>query len=434
MKAIIHVNLYDFHTYRPDSYILFDKTILRTGPMEEYREEEGWEVVDARGAFLLPGLIIGHAHLYGAFMRGIPIPPLTSTSFREQLEQLYWRVDGALDGESSYQSARALAMDHIRCGVTTIFDHHASGTRIRGTLNALKRGWVDETGLRGVFCFETSDRFNVEECIRENVEFAQSVHGDMCQAMFGMHASLSLSERTLSQVAEAIGRIPLHVHVGESLEDEEECVARYGKRIVERFAGHGLITPDSIFAHCVNIDDREAALMAEYGCTAAINVTSNLNTGNGIPDYRLFKRYGIPVIIGNDSLGTNIASDIRNTMFGIHLRTKNPWWFGYSSLLDCVRNSYDMASKLLEVRLGRLDEGYEADFALVEYIPPVPLDEGNVWGHVVDGIFNNYHPRDLWCAGLAKMRDYRVTFDESAILGETRISAEHAWKRMGLLN
>lgn len=49
MKAIIHVNLYDFHTYRPDSYILFDKTILRTGPMEEYREEEGWEVVDARG-------------------------------------------------------------------------------------------------------------------------------------------------------------------------------------------------------------------------------------------------------------------------------------------------------------------------------------------------------------------------------------------------
>ena len=232
MKAIIHVNLYDFYSYRPDSYILFDKAIVRTGPMIEYREEEGWEVTDARGAFLLPGLIIGHAHLYGAFMRGIPLPPLTSTSFREQLEQLYWRVDGALDGESSYQSARALAMDHIRCGVTTIFDHHASGTRIRGTLDALKRGWVDEIGLRGVFCFETSDRFNVEECIRENVDFAQSVHGDMCQAMFGMHASLSLSERTLSRVAQAIGQIPLHVHVGESLEDEEESVARYKKRIV----------------------------------------------------------------------------------------------------------------------------------------------------------------------------------------------------------
>ena len=172
--------------------------------------------------------------------------------------------------------------------------------------------------------------------------------------------------------------------------------------------------------------------MAEYGCTAAINVTSNLNTGNGIPDYRLFKRYGIPVIIGNDSLGTNIASDIRNTMFGIHLRTRNPWWFGYDSLLDCVRNSYDMASRLLGVRLGRLEEGYEADFALVEYIPPVPLDKGNIWGHVVDGIFNNYRPKDLWCAGQAKMRDYRVTFDESAIMAETRISAGRAWKRMGL--
>lgn len=432
MKAIIHVNLYDFYTYRPDSYILFDTVIRSTGPMREYRPEEGWEVTDARGAFLLPGLIIGHAHLYGAFMRGIPLPPLTSTSFREQLEQLYWRVDGALDEESSYESARALAMDHIRCGVTTVFDHHASGTRIRGTLEALKRGWVDEIGLRGVFCFETSDRFDVEECIRENADFAGKVHGGMCQAMFGMHASLSLSEHTLSRVAESIGRLPLHVHVGESLEDEEECAARYGMRIVERFAAHGLITPGSIFAHCVNIDDREAALMAEYGCTAAINVTSNLNTGNGIPDYRLFKRYGIPVIIGNDSLGTNIAADIRNTMFGIHLRTKNPWWFGYGELLTCVRNSYEKASGLLGVRLGRFEKDYEADFALVEYIPPVPLDENNIWGHVVDGMFNNYRPKDLWCAGRAKMRDYRVTFDEEAILRGTRRSAAQAWRRMGL--
>lgn len=432
MKAIINANIYDFYTFRPDSYVLFDHKIRRTGPMKEFEQEEGWEVTDAKGAFLLPGLVIGHSHLYGAFMRGIPLPPLTSTNFREQLEQLYWRVDGALDEESSYQSARALAMDHIRCGVTTIFDHHASGTQIRGSLDALKKGWVDEIGLRGVFCFETSDRFDVEACIRENVEFAQKVNGGMCQAMFGMHASLSLSERTLSQAAEAIGQIPLHVHVGESLEDEEECEARYGKRIVERFASHGLITPDSIFAHCVNINEREAALMAEYGCTAAVNITSNLNTGNGIPDYRLFKRYGIPVIIGNDSLGTNIACDIRNTMFGIHLRTKNPWWFGYGELLSLVRNSYEKASRLLGVRLGRVKEDYEADLALVEYVPPVPLDDDNIWGHVVDGIFNSYHPKNLWCAGEIKMKDYRVTFDETGIMQETRKSAERVWRRMGL--
>ncbi len=432
MKAIINVNLYDFYTYRPDCYLLFEEKIVRTGPMNDYQEEEGWEITDAKGAFLLPGLIIGHAHLYGAFMRGIPMPPLTSTSFREQLEQFYWRVDRALDIESSYQSARAMTLDHIRCGVTTIFDHHASGTQIRGTLDALKQGWVDEMGLRGVFCFETSDRFSVDECIRENVEFAEKTHGGMSQAMFGMHASLSLSERTLSAAADAIGSLPLHVHVGESLEDEEESVARYGKRIVERFVSHGLVTPNSIFAHCVNINAKEAALMAEHGCTAAVNVTSNLNTGNGIPDYRLLKRYKVPVMIGNDSLGTNIAGDIRNTMFGMHLRTKNPWWFGYGDLLTCVRNSYEFASRILGVGLGRLEAGYEADFAIVEYIPPVPLDENNIWGHVVDGMFNCYRPRDLWCAGRQKMENYQLLFNENLILEETRRSAERAWKRMGL--
>lgn len=63
MKAIINVNLYDFYTYRPDCYLLFEEKIVRTGPMNDYQEEEGWEITDAKGAFLLPGLIIGHAHL-----------------------------------------------------------------------------------------------------------------------------------------------------------------------------------------------------------------------------------------------------------------------------------------------------------------------------------------------------------------------------------
>ncbi|WP_191433500.1 amidohydrolase family protein [Flavonifractor sp. An112] len=430
MKAIIHANIYDFYSYRPDSYLIFDRKITETSPMSQWHKPENCEVIDAKGAFLLPGLLSCHAHLYGAYMRGCPLPPIRSTCFREQLEQLYWTVDGALDVESSYWSAKTLALDHIRCGVTTIFDHHASGTQIEGTLDALKQAWVDESGLRGLFCFETSDRFDVEACIRENLSFAQKGSSEMHGAMFGMHASLSLSERTLDRVAQAIGNIPLHVHVGESLEDEEESVARYGKRIVERFADHGLITPNSIFAHCVNINAREAALMAEYGATAAINVTSNLNTGNGIPDFRLFRRYGVPVMVGNDTLGTNIAADLRNTMFGMHLRTKNPWWFDYSMLLDCIRSGYEFASRLLHIQLGRLEAGCEADFALAPYLPPTPITQENVWAHILDGIFNSYRPSDVWCAGEAKMRNYQVQFDESEICQKSRASAQKVWARI----
>lgn len=431
MKALINANLYDFHAYQPNSFILFDKTIEQVGSMQDYRPDSTHETIDANGAFLLPGLVIGHAHLYGAFMRGCNLPPLNSINFREQLEQLYWKVDGGLDMEGAYHSATTLAMDHIRCGVTTIFDHHASGVDITGTLDTLKKAWVDEIGLRALFCFETSDRFDVDKCIRENVDFYNKGKSEMHAAMFGMHASLSLSDRTLDKVAEAIGDMPLHVHVGESLEDEVESENRYGKRIVERFIDKKLVNPNSLFAHCVNINDREAALMNEYGVTAALNITSNLNTGNGIPDYRLLRRNRIPCVLGNDSLGSNFAADIRNTMFGMHLRTQNPWWFNYGMLLDCVKNGYDFASRMLGVKLGKFEAGYQADFALADYIAPTELTEANIWGHVLDGIFNSYRPRGVWCAGIEKMRDYQVLFNEQAICADARKAATALWARIG---
>lgn len=433
MKAIINASLYDFEQWRPGSYLLFDEEIVEAGPMDAFAPPENLEeTTDAKGAVLLPGLVISHAHLYGAFMRGCPFPPFNSTNFRERLEQLYWRLDGGLDVESSYHSALSSAADHIRCGVTTIIDHHASGTAIRGTLAALKKGWVDEAGLRGVFCFETSDRFDVEACIRENVDFYSKGGSKMHAGMFGAHASLSVSDATLDAMAEAMGDMPLHMHVAESLEDEEECLARYGKRIVHRLADKGVVNPNSLFAHCVNIDGAEAALMEQLGATAAVNVTSNMNTGNGLPDYRLLKRYGLPVTIGNDSLGTNLAADIRNTLFATHLRTQNPWWFGYGMLQGCVNNAFDYAGRLLGVGLGRLRAGYAADFALADYHPTTPINAENALGHVLDGVWNSYRPRSLWCAGVPKMRDYQVLLDEAAIAAGARKSAAALWERIGL--
>lgn len=431
MNVIINANLYDFNELQSNSYIRFDRSITEVGSMGEYRKIAGESLIDAKGSYIIPGLVIGHTHLYGAFMRGCNFPVINSISFREQLEQLYWRLDSGLSIEDTYYSAKVMAIDHIRCGVTTIFDHHASGVDILGSLDALKKAWTDEIGLRAVYCFEISDRFDVTQAISENIAFSQKVNGGMCGSMFGMHASMSLCERTLDQIKKVLGKMPIHVHVAESLEDQEECIARYGKRIVERFADKELVNPGSLFAHCININEREAALMSELGATAVLNVTSNLNTGNGLPDARLLERYKARTILGNDSLGTNFAADIRNTLFAMHLRTENPWWFDYSRLRKMIQDSYSYASQLLGVKLGRLKPGYEADFALVEYIPPTELDDGNAWGHTLDGIFNAYRPKSLWCAGQLKMENYQVAFDEVAICKESREVAKKLWERIG---
>ena len=427
MKAIINADLYDYYSYKPYAYMLFDKEIIEIGDMNDFPGCD--EVIDAKGCLLMPGMIVGHTHVYGLFLRGLVVP-FQPESFKELLEQLHWRLDAGLDLAATYHSAKVFGVEHIKYGVTTIIDHHASGTAIRGTLDELKRGICDETGMRGIFCFETSDRFDIDECITENLEFSRN-SSDRFAGMFGMHASLSLSQETLHRISNVLGKLPVHVHVGESLEDEVESVDRYGRRIVERFDEFNLLNENSLLAHCVNIDGNEADIIAQRNCTVAMNVLSNMNTSVGLPSYEIFKERGIPAIIGNDSLGVNLASDYRATLYSMHLRQKSAWNFGYNDLLQCIRNVYDYVGRLLNIKVGRLKPGYVSDMIAVPYQAATPMNDRNIFGHVVDGIYNLFRPRYVWCAGDAKLIDYRTIWDEKKIYRDANRCAEKVWKRIG---
>ncbi len=429
MKAIIHANLYDYEDYKTDVYILFDDLIREVGPMKDFPGAD--EIVDASSAMVLPGLINGHAHLYGAFFRGISLP-LHPRTFSELLKQFFWKIDAQLDEESTYYGAKVYGLEHIKHGVTTVFDHHASGRQIDGSLDVLKQAIVDETGMRGLFCFETSDRFPIKECIRENVRFAKKETSSMARGLFGMHASLSLCNETLAQVASQIGELPLHVHVAESLEDEVECINRYGQRIVERFDAFGLLNKDSILAHAVHIDGHEAELIAERDCVVAINPASNMNTGVGLPDVRLLKEKKVRTMIGNDLLGIDLTQDYRNTVFAMHLRYGSPMSFGAEDVLAYIREVYDYASRRLMLPVGRIKKGYAADLIVVPHHVPVFLGEHNIFSYVLDGLFNVFHPRDVFVAGQCRLKNYETAWDEEAIYAKARDVSQALWKRIGV--
>jgi cytosine/adenosine deaminase-related metal-dependent hydrolase len=196
LKAIINACIYDFHNYKQNCYILFDKEIIEVGHMQDFKG--GDEIYDARGCIIMPGLTNCHTHIYSTFSRGMSIP-FNPKNFKEILEQLWWKLDSKLDKNDIYLSGLVYGIDCIKSGVTSIIDHHASGLSIRGSLQELKRSICDELGLRGIFCFETSDRFDVDECIEENIEFSRQ-RTESSAGVFGMHASMSLSDGTLEKI------------------------------------------------------------------------------------------------------------------------------------------------------------------------------------------------------------------------------------------
>ncbi|MBU3701711.1 MAG: amidohydrolase family protein, partial [Acidimicrobiia bacterium] len=72
------------------------------------------------------GLVCAHHHLYSTLARGMPAPPRTPTDFRSILEQVWWRLDVALDAEMIRWSAMLGALEALESGCTAIIDHHES--------------------------------------------------------------------------------------------------------------------------------------------------------------------------------------------------------------------------------------------------------------------------------------------------------------------
>ena len=242
IKAIIHATIYDFYTYIEDGYVVFDDKIIEVGRMQDF-SNKNYQIIEGNESLVLPGLICGHTHLYSAFARGLSLP-FQPKNFQEILDQLWWKVDGKLDLDMVYHSGLVFGLDFLKNGVTTLIDHHASGIDLLGSLNQLKKAVTKDVGLRGIFAFETSDRFDVDACIKENISFSKKNHTDTCRGLFGLHASSSLSDKTLKKVKKVIGDIPIHIHVAESVLDEADSMSKYHKPIINRLVEHGILNPN----------------------------------------------------------------------------------------------------------------------------------------------------------------------------------------------
>lgn len=430
LKALINTTIYDFHNFRKNSYILYDSEIQGIGDMKDFRGAD--EVYDCSGCMVMPSLINCHTHIYSEFSRGMGVP-YNPKSFADILKQLWWKLDSQLDLNSVYMSALAYGCELIQNGVTSIIDHHASGLNITGSLEMLKKAVCDELGLRGIFCFETSDRFDVDECIEENVEFGRN-HDESFAGLFGMHASMSLSDKTLKKIAKNTGDMPVHIHVAESIEDEEDCMLKYDMPIVNRLYSFGLLRPNSILAHCVHINESEAHLLSDNGCFAAINPTSNMNNAVGLADFEMFRRNKVMKMIGNDGLGANITREYLNIVFAIKNRLNNPAGFKLDELSEMIDCGYRYMGNLLGIKLGRIEKGYKSDMVCVPYNPPSPMESSNAMGHIFFGVFDNFHPKDVWASGKMLLKNYEFTFDTGRIYSDARDEALKVWDRISKIN
>ena len=245
--------------------------IIEIGKEAELRHKYPTKrTINAHSQYVMPGNICAHTHFYGAFARGMYIPGRAPKDFPEILEKLWWPLDRALDEQGVYYSALVCLVDAIKHGTTTLFDHHASPNFIDGSLDVITEA-VQLTGLRASLCYEVSDRngdIGTLAGIRENVRYINRLvekPNPRLSATFGLHASLTLSEKTLSECREHIpDGIGFHIHVAEHEIDQYDSMEKCGLRVVDRLNRHGILGPKSIVVHAVHVDSQEIRLLAEF--------------------------------------------------------------------------------------------------------------------------------------------------------------------------
>ena len=398
---------------------------------------------DAGGKLLMPGNICSHTHFYGAFARGLYIPGPAPKDFPEILRRLWWTLDMALDDDGVLTSALVCLVDAIRNGTTTLFDHHASPQHIDGSLDIIA-GAVEAAGLRAVLCYEVTDRNGPEGAaagIAENVRFIKAQRarsGDrteqvMLSALFGLHASLSLSDETLARCvaeAEALGGVGFHVHAAEGPADQEDSLAKYGLRTVDRLRERGVLNPRSIVAHVTAIDGWEMAGLRKSGAWVTHQPRSNMNNAVGVADVPAMLRGDMPVLLGNDGFSNDMFAEMK-TAYLLHKVWRNdPRALPGNQVIDMAyRHNARLAAQHFPQPLGELSVGAAADLILLDYCPTTPLHSDNLPWHILFGVSGS-HVTHTMVAGRWLMKNRELlTLDEAAITAHSRRVAQATWER-----
>ena len=361
---------------------IFDGKTIKKGPISidenvicsKIKKERGEEKMDLREKLVLPGLICAHTHAYSAFAFAFPVKG-RSENLQEILKNLWWPLDQCLDKESVYWSGVLTGIRYLKNGVTTIIDHHASPNFLKGSLSTLAEGFK-EIGIRSCLSYEVTDRYGenkTEEAIRENESFIKEYgygrKDEMISALFGLHASFTLSAETLRKCAER-AKAGFHLHVGEGKVDGIDALDRFKKPLVQHLKDEGILNEKSLAIHCVNLNGNEIKTLRETNANVITNPRSNANNGVGIMPLDAMLRKKIRVGIGNDGLGYDMLEEIKSLQFMQSLRAKKVSVLSSKVLNDTLfSNNSRIASSLFRRGVGQIIEGAYADLVVMDVRP-----------------------------------------------------------------
>ena len=441
MLIIKNATLINFHpsAVTQDVDIVIDNNVITEvgkGISSKYKADK---VIDLKGKLVSPGIVCSHNHFYSMLARGIMAKIKPSGDFISVLQNLWWRLDRALDEESLYYSGLTGALEAIKSGTTSVIDHNASPSFIKGSLNLLKKSF-EQVGLRGILAYEVTDRngeIGMMEGVDESVEFINLVNKEkkknpshhLVEAAFGGHASFTLNDHTLKLISEKLEGTNkgIHFHVAEDQYDVSHSHHHFGKDIMKRLEDANLLNNKAILVHGVYLNDSDIDILNAHDSFLVHNTRSNMNNFVGYMSKLNQVKNGA---LGTDGIGSNMFDEMKFAFF------KNADAKGKISMDDVMKmldNGNLILNRYFDMNFGRIEKGFAADLVTYDYNAPTPLLSENLQGHLVFG-FESYDVETVIVNGKIVYENHAFPFDTEEIYAKSKVAAKKLWSKMDALD
>ena len=384
-------------------------------------------VVEGKGKLLIPGLVNAHTHVYMTMFRGCA----DDLSFTDWLFGHIDPLESKMTREDCYWATLLGYLEMISTGTTACLDMYVfTETALRaaeesGFRTALSRGLTGGAG----------DPAGGKRRIREALEEMEDWKGstDRIRFFLGPHAPYTCDPDYLREIADLAEerKLPLHLHLSESVSEQEGIREKYGCTPAEYFDRAGILRPGTVAAHCVYVNESDMRLLAERGVTAVTNPASNLKLGNGAAPVPDLLRAGVNVALGTDGAASNNALNLFRELNLVTLLHKglrgDPTELPASQGLRMATENG--ARALGWEKLGRIEAGWTADLAVLD------LDRVNLrpWNDLLSALAyaaNGSEVESVMVEGKFLMKDREfLTIDRERVQYEV----DRTCKRLGLL-
>ena len=322
-------------------------------------DEVADEKINAKNMVVMPGLVNTHTHLAMSIFRGYK----DDRKLMDWLENVIFPVEDKLEPEDIYWNSYLSCLEMIRSGTTTCNDMYF------GMNKAIEA--IENTGLRALVAWSITDD-SIMDKVEKTREYAKkyNVPGSRIKVITSPHAPYTCNPDTIKMCVDLAKELntSLHIHLSETLDEEETIRERYNKRGTEYLNDLGVFDVPVILAHGIYISDSDIEILKHIKGGIAHNPISNCKLSSGICDVVKLRRNGINVGLGTDGIGSTTTLDMFEEMkTAAYLQKVNTMEPTSIKAYDILKMATIEGARVLGLdnEIGTLEPGKKADMIFI---------------------------------------------------------------------